>query len=357
MTVWSQKASYRLIIGTYTNGKSKGIYLADFDNKTGKLKLTDSIETSNPSYLAVSDDEKYMYAVNELGATAGSGKITAFSLEAGQPAFKKINEQSTGGDDPCYITIDKTGKWVVAGNYTGGNFSVFHREIDGSIDASVQTINHYGKSIDPARQDKPHVHSTVFSPDNKFLLVADLGADNIISYHFDEATGAVKVAGKPTAIKPGGGPRHIVFHPNGKYVYVTEEMSGNVSMFEYNEGILSKKQTINALPESFKGKISTADIHVSSDGRFIYCSNRGESNTITIFSVGKNGLLIFVDRVSTLGKIPRNFSISPSGEYLLVANQDSDQVVVFKRNSKSGKLTDTGNRINVGNPVCLKWIK
>ncbi|MEO8770134.1 MAG: lactonase family protein [Ferruginibacter sp.] len=347
----------RLAIGTYTNGKSKGIYVYDFNSSNGKAVLLDSAITSNPSYLAFSADNKFLYAVNELGATKGSGMVSAFSLQDKHPLLKKINQQPTGGDDPCYISIDKTGRWLVAGNYSGGNFSIFPIDKNnGSIVTSVNTINHQGKSIDTARQTKPHIHCTVFSPDNKYLLVADLGIDKIVSYHFDELTGKVRAAEKNTSVQPGAGPRHLTFHPNGKYIYLTEEMAGNVSVFSYDEGQLSFLQTINALAEPFHGKISAADIHISPDGKFLYSSNRGESNSITIFSIADNGMLTIVDHQSTMGKIPRNFCIDPTGNFLLVANQESDEVVIFKRDTITGKLTDTHNRIFVGSPVCLKWM-
>jgi 6-phosphogluconolactonase len=345
----------RFITGTYTGGKSTGIYLYDFDLSTGKATLLDSAATANPSFISLSENGKYAYAVNELGAGKGSGSISSFEINNTAAFLKKINEQPTLGDDPCYVAIDRTGKWLVAGNYSGGNFSIMPVAKNGVISSPSFSITHTGKSINKERQEKPHVHCTLFSPDNKFLLVADLGTDKIVSYRFNEQTGSVNLH-KEFSIKPGAGPRHICFHPNGQFVYITEEMAGNVSCFSYKNGMLTLKQTISALPKDYSGPVSAADIHTSPDGKFLYSSNRGNSNSIALFSIDKSGLLTHIENESCLGLTPRNFSISPDGKFLLVANQNSDDVVIFRRDAITGKLTDTGNRISVGNPVCLKWV-
>ncbi len=345
-----------LLVGTYTAGKSNGIYSFQFNNETGNTILLDSSLTADPSYLAVSPDNNFVFAVNELGSDHGSGKVISFSYDRKNGSFKKINEQPSGGDHPCYVAISSSGNWLLAGNYTGGNFSIFPVKPDGTIGKATSTINQFGSSINKERQEKPHVHCTLFSPDNAYILIADLGTDKIVVYKFDKATGKASEHSY-VAVKPGGGPRHIEFHPNGKTIYVTEEMSGFVTVFSVNAGKLTQIQTINALPERFKGKISEADIHISADSKFLYCSNRGDANLLSIFSVSKEGMLKVVGYQATLGLTPRNFSIHPSGKFLLVANQDSNEIVVFKRNTSNGKLTDTGKRILTGNPVCLKWIR
>jgi 6-phosphogluconolactonase len=347
-----------MLVGTYTTGTSTGFYLYRFNARTGAATLAGSAATANPSYVCVSPNKKMVYAVNELGRDKGPGTVTAFSFNIRDTSFRNLGSQPTGGDDPCYITTDKTGKWVIAGNYSGGNFSVFPVKKDGSLGASVTTINHEGKGANPQRQEKPHVHCTVFSPNGRYLFVSDLGTDKIMTYTFNTATGAVRAAKKPfTAVQPGAGPRHLVFHPSGRYAYLMEELSGNVTAFSYKDGALKQLQTISALPTGFTGVIGSADIHVSNDGRFLYASNRGESNTIAVYSVNTaTGKLTAKDFPSTLGKGPRNFSIDPSGKFLLAANQGSNEIVIFKRNPATGLLTDSGQRIPVSIPVCIKWI-
>lgn len=363
MVMAQQKAvagkHYRLLAGTYTTTTSEGIYVYDFNSSTGECSQLKTAATKNPSYLAVAANNKFVYAVNELGRDKGPGAVTAFAFNSKDASLSQLNSQPSGGDDPCYITVDKTGKWVVAGNYSGGNFSVLPVKKDGSLGAPVTTINHEGKSVNQQRQDKPHVHCTVFSPDGRYLLVNDLGTDKIMIYTFNAATGAVKPAKQPfVSVKPGAGPRHLVFHPSGRYAYLMEELSGTVAVFAYNNGTLKELQTISSLPADFHGVIGSADIHISPDGKFLYASNRGESNTIAVFSVNTiTGKLTAKDVVSTIGKAPRNFNFDPTGKFLLVANQGSDEIVIFKRNPQTGLLTDTGQRIKVPMPVCIKWIK
>lgn len=343
----------KLLVGTYTSGKSEGIYVYNFSSKAGKSSKISSTNSANPSYLAISANNKFVYAVNELGGEKGNGTVTAFTLNAGK--LTELNKQTTGGDHPCYVAIDNTSKWVVAGNYNGGNFAIFPLLADGKVGAFSSLTDHSGSSINKERQEKAHVHCTIFSPDNRYLLVADLGTDEVTIYPFNQLTGVVS---KPyvTKVEPGSGPRHLVFHPNGKYVYLTEEMFGNVAAYKFKKGKLKKLQTISMVQPKFIGQLGAADIHISSDGRFLYSSNRGESDRITIFSINRKGSLKVQGYQSVLGFTPRNFTIDPTGNYLLVANQNSDAVVVFKRDKVTGLLTDTNERIRIPNPVCLKWL-
>ncbi len=343
----------KLIIGTYTSGKSEGVYVYNFDLNTGKAGFVSSVFSADPSYVAVSADSKFVYAVNEEGAAKGSGKVTAFSYSNGR--LTTINTVASGGDDPCYITTDHTGKWLVTGNYSGGNFSVFPLNADGSVGNAATTINHAGSSLNKERQTKPHVHCTMFSPDNKYLLVADLGTDKIVSYSFNSKNGSVKNK-REVSVQAGAGPRHLAFSPDGKHVYLTEEMFGNVDVYQYKKGKLKWQQTISMVPPKFMGRIGAADIHISGDGKFLYTSNRGESDMLTIFSIAGDGKLKVSGYQEAMGINPRNFVIDPSGKFLLVANQSSDEVVIFRRDKNTGLLTDTNERIKLPNPVCLKWI-
>jgi 6-phosphogluconolactonase len=228
---------------------------------------------------------------------------------------------------------------------------------DGSVGAPVTTIQHEGSGVNKERQSQPHVHCTVLSNDNKFLFVPDLGIDKVMIYAFDVATGKLTPAKQPFAKSlDGSGPRHFIFHPNNKYAYLIEELSGTVETFQYNNGSLKNIQRISTMPAGDTSFAGSADIHISPDGKFLYASNRSNSNTIAIYKVGQDGKLALVGHQSTLGKTPRNFNFDPTGNFLLVANQGTDDIVIFKRNKTTGLLTDTGKRIEVGKPVCLKWI-
>jgi len=363
LSLCSQKAKEQfLIIGTYTSEKSEGLYVYKFNTETGENSFVSSVKTSNPSFLAVSPNHKYVYAVNENADSTRftvTGHVVAFSFDKATGKLNFINKQESGGRHPCYVSIDKTGKWVIVGNYSSGSLSVLPVKSNGSLDSATQVIQHEGSSVNSERQEGPHVHATVLNKSNKTLYVPDLGMDMVMLYNFDSKSGKLKDFRIPSvATEPGAGPRHIDVHPNGKYAYLMEEMTGAVSAYEIEkDGYLSLLQNISGLPRDFDGAVGSADIHVSPDGKFLYCSNRGESNTIGIFSINQsNGQLVWIDHQSTLGKTPRNFNFDPTGNFLLVANQNSDEIVIFKRDKQTGLLTDTGKRINVSKPVCLKWI-
>jgi 6-phosphogluconolactonase len=353
--VFGQKQTY-LLVGTYTGGKSKGVSVYRFDHRTGQATLIDTTVTPNPSYLAVSPDQSFVYAVNELGNKEGGGKVTAYHFDNKTGHLTELNQTASMGEHPCFISIDKSGKWAVVGNYSSGTVSVLPLQKDGHLQPATTVVQHSGRSVHP-RQESPHVHATVLSPDNRFLYVPDLGKDKLMIYAFNQQNG--ELAPKDTALstQPGSGPRHFTFHPNGKWAYLVQELSGTVTMFQYKNGSLQPVQTISVLPKSFSGSFTAADIHVSPDGKFLYTSLRDEANQLTYFSVNAaTGKLTLKGHQSVLGKTPRNFNFDPTGNFLLAANQNSDEIVVFKVARKTGALNDTGKRINVGNPVCIKWI-
>jgi 6-phosphogluconolactonase len=356
-TAVTAQKNYYLLVGTYTRGKSTGIHVYDFDKQTGSVKIVDSVQTPNPSYVAVAPNQKFVYAVSETQRGNFSGKVRAFSFDKKTGRLNFINEEPSVGDNPCYIITDKTGKWVVVANYTSGTLAVLPIKNDGSLGEAASSSQHTGHGVNPQRQEGPHVHSVVLSPDNKYLFVQDLGVDKIIIYSFNDKTGAI--ARKDSMkLQDGSGPRHFTFHPNGKWAYLVQEMSGTVTAFNYQNGKLKTAQTISALPAGFNKYFTSADIHISNDGKFLYASTRDSANILTIFRIEpKTGKLSVVGRQSVLGKTPRNFNFDPSGNYLLVANQNSDAVVVFKVNRQTGLLTDTGKRIDVGSPVCIKWVE
>lgn len=349
---FAQKNNYNLIIGTYTApGKSEGIYTYDFNTSTAVTSLKSIAKnTANPSYVAISPDQKFIYAVNETGATS---TVSAFKYDALTGNLTFLNKVDSHGADPCYITADA--KNVIVANYSGGSLAVFERKGDGTLTEASQVIKHTGKSIDPkGRQESAHVHMTVFTPDHKYLIVNDLGEDQTYIYNYNP-TGKEKTLTVKSVLKTnaGTGPRHITFSPNGKFAYLAHEFNGSITVFAYANGSLTKIQEIGTATKDFTGKIDGADIHVSADGKFLYETNRGDANSISAFSVLPTGKLKFIETVSTLGKGPRNFAIDPTGKFLLIGHQYSNNVVIFNRNKTTGKLTDSGKRIEVGAPVCL----
>ncbi len=347
-----------LVVGTYDAPKSEGLYVFKFNSETGTTEEVSHLKTSNPSFLAISPNEKFIYAVAETAPKDGKGgDIAAFSFTKENGTLTFINKQLSGGDHPCHVEVDKTGKWVFVSNYTSGSLSVLPINEDGSLGIAA-TIQHIGSGKNEQRQKGPHVHGAIISPDNKTLFVTDLGIDKVMIYSFDAASGKLTPSKKPFILSaPGAGPRLFTFHPNNKFAYVIEELSGTVVLYKQKNGKLKTKQRISTMPAGDNQFSGSADVHVSPDGKFLYASNRGESNTIAIFSVNrKNGKLTPIGHQPTLGKSPRNFNFDPSGKFLLVGNQNSDEIVIFKRDVETGLLTDTGNRIKAGKPVCLKWI-
>ncbi|MBB1284142.1 lactonase family protein [Flavisolibacter sp. BT320] len=344
-----------LLVGTYTGEKSRGVYVYRF-SANGSATLVDSAVTPNPSYLAISPDQQFVYAANELGNGEGGGKVSAFRFNKDKGKLLPLNQSPAMGEHPCYVTVDKTGKWVIVGNYSSGTVAVLPVKANGSLGTSVDMQQHKGKGPTD-RQNGPHVHATVLSKDNKTLYVPDLGIDKLMIYAFNEQNGELTPKDTSLASPAGAGPRHFTVHPTSKWAYLLHELSGTVTAYRVQNGLLQEVQTISTLPKNFKKSFTSADIHVSPDGKFLYASNRDESNTIAIFKISTaDGKLTLVGHQSVLGKTPRNFNFDPSGKFLLVANQRSDAIVVFSVNKATGKLTDTGRRIAVGSPVCIKWV-
>ncbi len=346
-----------LLIGTYTNnGMSKGIHVYSFDSNTGQMKPVSQVKTTNPSYLAVAADQQHVYAVNE---NDGAGDVSSFKFDSTKGELSLIMEVPSGGEYPCYVSISKNGKFIAVANYGTGNAVVYPVTADGDIDMPVQEVHHEGTGPNKARQEKAHAHAAVFSPDGNYLMINDLGIDKIMVYKFNNETGALSL-GNPAfvPVKPGSGPRHLTFDDSGNFAYLITELTGEVIVYSFANGWFHTVQSISTHPKNYKGAIGSADIHISPDGKFLYASNRGDANSLAIFKRNKhNGKLKLVGFQSTMGVMPRNFNFDPSGNFLLVANQASNNVVVFRVNKKKGLLTPTGNTITVGSPVCIQWIK
>lgn len=346
---------FHMLIGTYTSaGKSEGIYVYNFDAATGEATYKTKASVENPSYLTISKDRKKVYSVSELGR--GRGSISAFNFDDKSGELSYINSVSSGGNGPCYVEVNNNGDYVFSANYSGGSLAAIHVASNGSLDSNIQSIQHEGKSVHQ-NQEKPHVHSVVMSPDNKYLISADLGTDKIYIYRFNPGDAQpLTPADQPfISTAPASGPRHTTFHPNGKFLYAVNELNGTVNAYAYNDGHLKELQSITMLPSGYKGVIEGADIHISPDAKFLYASNREDLNEMLTYSIKKDGTLKYVARTSVLGKAPRNFAIDPTGNYLLVANQNTDEIVVFKRNKKTGALTFTGKKISISRPVCIKF--
>ena len=350
-----QKATTYLLVGTYTDGKpDKGIYVYNFNTLNGELNMVSTAENiTNPSFVTMSPDGHFLYSCVDT-KMPNSGNIAAFEFDNTNGHLKFLNKQSTAGANPVNLTVSGNNKYIVTGNYTDAGVTVLSTNANGTINPYLQTIPFLDSSINKVRQDKSHIHSTIFSPDYKYLYLPDLGADKIRVFKFDADSAKPLIAQEQLTVHtvPGSGPRHLVFHPEKKVAYCTEEMAGMVVAYAYKQGKLNAIQRIFSYSKPNKGDYSTADIHISTDGKFLYASNRGE-NTISIFTIDKKGKLKLIGHHSTMGNTPRNFTLDPTGNYLLVANQSSDNVVVLKRDSVTGLLETTGIEIKVPTPTCV----
>lgn len=343
---------YNLLVGTYTNScQSEGIYVYDFNSATGEfLPKGLSKKVVNPSYLTASADHKKIYSVNENGKESS---VSSFNFDSQKGTIELINKQNSEGADPCHIINDD--KNVIVANYSGGNISVFGKNADGSLSKAKQTIKHEGHSV-KKQQQSPHVHQVNFSPDKQYVLANDLGTDRIYVYKYNPNSTNQTLQFKDTIpTKTGSGPRHLAFSPAGKNLYLLQELDGTLTVFNYEDGKVRRIQETSIVAPDAKGEPSAADIHISQDGRFLYATNRGESNTISIFAIDSKGKLTHKETLPTGGKGPRNFAIDPSGNFVLVAHQYSNDVVIFKRDPATGSLTNTGKKMQLCAPVCLAF--
>jgi 6-phosphogluconolactonase len=357
------KGQYIAYVGTYTaTTSSKGIYALRFDAEKGQLtSLGVAAETADPSFLAVHPNGKYLYAVNEISTFNGGsgGAVSAFSISAKTGALKFLNQVPTRGAGPCHVSVDKSGAYVLVANYDGGSIASFAVHEDGSLGTASGFVQHSGSGPNKQRQEGPHAHWIGTSPDNRFALAVDLGLDQVIVYGFDSSKGIFKpVLSGFAKVKPGAGPRHLAFHPNGKFAYVLSEMDSSVTVFSYQakNGAFSSLQTISALPKEYAGRKEAAEIAVDPSGKFLYTSNRGH-DSIAIFEINPaKGTLKSLGQVLSGGQTPRHFAIDPTGTFLLAENQESNNIVVFHIDPATGNLTPTGQTIEVPSPVCITFV-
>jgi 6-phosphogluconolactonase len=355
-----QGGSAWVFIGTYTGGKSQGIYRAAIDLATGKLSdLELAAKIKDPSFLAIHPSGKFLYSVGEVGTFAGKpgGVLSAFALDPTSGELKLLNQQSSRGAGPCHLVVDRDEKNVLVANYGGGSVAVLPIEADGRLREASDFVQHAGKSVNPRRQERPHAHSINVDPSGRFAMVADLGLDQVLVYKFDSQTGKLAPNDPPhVSVSPGAGPRHFAFHPSGRYAYVINEISSTVTAFRYDgeKGTLVGLHTISTLPGEHQGN-STAEVVVHPSGKFLYGSNRGH-DSLAIFRIDEaTGRLTPVGHQPTGGKTPRNFAIDPTGQWVLAENQSSDTIAVFKVDPETGKLTPTGQKLDVPSPVCVRF--
>lgn len=359
----AQPSKEIVYVGTFSVRGSEGIYVYAFERSSGTLQLIQTVNTlESPTFLTVHPSGKFLYSVNR-GAVPGhnknSGSVSAWSIDQGSGKLTLLNHKPSYGNGPCHISTDQTGKLVFISNYVEGNLVVFPLSADGSLGECADSIRFTGKSIHKERQEKPHIHSATPSPDNRFLFVADLGTDRIYSFEINLNSGHLTPAQKPyTEVKPGSGPRHFTFHPDGKHAYLAEELTSSVASFSWQKKTgnleLTEDQVL-ALPSGFNGVNSSADIHTDASGKFLMMSNRGHES-ISLYAIEKNGKIKLLKTVNTEGQKPRNFLVDEKNEFVLVANQDTDNMVLFKWRVKEGELTSTGLQVKVPSPVCLKML-
>jgi 6-phosphogluconolactonase len=347
MSLSAQAEQFLMFVGTYTkaDGKSKGIYAYRFDSATGKAEpLGLAAESASPSWLTLSRDKRFLYAANEQGA----GAISSFALDGTTGKLKLLNTVPSMGQDPCHIQVDVTGKLLYTANYTGGTLAKFPIQADGSLGQAALVDKLKGSSVNAERQKSPHPHSVNVTRDGR-ILVPDLGQDKVLIYKADMTPAEPASA----SLKAGFGPRHLVFHPKGNVIYVMSEMGSSITALSHDN--MTELQVISTLPKDFTGSSSGAEIQIHPSGKFVYASNRGH-NSIAVFSADAKGLLKPVEYVSTQGKTPRGFVLDPTGNWLIVGNQDSDTMMIFKVDHGSGKLRAVGAPMEIGAPVAFSFV-
>ncbi|MCC6795293.1 MAG: lactonase family protein [Candidatus Hydrogenedentes bacterium] len=346
----------RVYFGTYTNGASQGIYVADFDSSSGAISnLRVAAKTENPSFLAKHPVLPVIYAVGEMvkEPDGDGGTVSAFRIEE-SGELTLINRASSVGAGPCHVAVAPSGEHLAVANYGGGSVALLPIDAKGALSKASAFFQHVGSSVNKDRQGEPHAHSVTFDSSGKFLIVADLGIDKLIIYKYDAAAGSL-TATDPAVLKPGAGPRHTKFHPTLPVLYSVNELGNSVTAFSFDaaSGATKELQTISTLPSDSKGTNTTAEIRVHPSGRYVYASNRGH-DSIAVFAVDEqSGELSATGQTPTGGRTPRNFNVDPGGKYLLAANQNSDSVVTFAVDGKTGALKQVGEPLSVPMPVCV----
>jgi 6-phosphogluconolactonase len=347
-------------IGTYTNdGRSQGIYRLFLNTTTGALRLDGvAAKAADPSFLALHPNGRVLYAVNEVSDFSGkpTGAVSAFAVARESGALRPINQLASHGKSPCYVSVDRTGRAVLVANYETGSIATFTIRRDGGLGVARTIVQHEGRGPNEQRQQGPHAHCILTDPGNRYVVAADLGVDGVLIYQFNERTGSISTVANGVATKPGAGPRHLAFHPTGKFLYVINELDSTLVVYTYDgERVSLDEVQVTAASPGGTAANYPADVHVASSGRILYASNRGD-NTIAVFAIDPgSGQLTAVQQVPTGGNWPRNFALDPTGQFLLVANQRSNSIVGFRVDTESGRLTPTGSSVELASPVCIRF--
>ena len=350
-----------VFVSAFAPGEKGAIHAFRFDTKHGRLTaLSRTVDIEHPFFLAVAPNGRHLYAVDsEKFGDDVDEFIAAYSIDRSSGTLTRLNRQSAKGRTSCYLDIDDTGKTVVVANYSSGDVAALPVREDGSLGEAASFVRHSGSSVDPKRQKAPYAHCLEISPDNRFALAADLGIDKVLIYRLDNATAKMSAnEAQPFAtVEPGSGPRHLTFHPNGKRVYVINELKNTVTFFDYgpDAGTLKVRQTISTLPDSFTGTSYCADLKITPNGRFLYGTNRGH-DSIAIYRIAEDGTLSLVRIVPSLGKGPQNLLITLGGRWLLCANMPGNNIAVFRINEQTGELTPGSEPVSIPMPSCIRWL-
>jgi 6-phosphogluconolactonase len=353
-------AEYWMYAGTYSTGGSRGIYAYRFETGSGKIvPVGVAAVISNPSFLLAHPNRKLLFAVGEEGSETAPGSVTSFSINPKNGRLTQLSQVSSRGGGPCHLALDRSAAWLAVANYAGGSVAVLPVGADGKLGEASAFVQQRGLSVNRARQSGPHAHAVLFSPDNRFLLVADLGADRIFIYRFDAAHGRIAPNDPPSAEGPlGGGVRHLVFHPNGKVLYAINELASSVTMFRFDaeRGALEDVQSVSTLPEGFKGKTTAAEIAIDAAGARVYASNRGHDSLALLAVDPVLFTLTTMEFPSVMGRTPRHFALDPEGRNVVVACQDSGLLLVFRVHPVTGQIQPRTHTAKVPNPTCVAFV-
>lgn len=357
----AEESKLRIYFGTYTGKGSDGIYTSLFSVVTGEMsEPVLAIKTDNPSFLTIHQNGKFLYAVNELGEYQGqpTGAVTAFAINRSDGSLTLLNQVPSHGGAPCHLSLDRSERFLFVANYSGGSIAVLPVNTDGKLGQATSIVQFQGSGKDSVRQQSPHAHFVQSTPDNRFVLVADLGTDRIMIFRFDASTGELTRNDPPhTELEPGAGPRHLVMTPLGTTIFVLNELNSTIARFEWGapSGTMTKGETVSTLPPDFTGPNTAAEILVDSQGKFVYASNRGHDSIVRV-AIDTDGKLSVKDWTPSGGQAPRHIGIDPSGRWLFASNQRSDIIALFKIDATTGALTQSPASVKVTSPVCLQFM-